>query len=233
MATAGRIPLLDAKTAAKICSLIRQGNHRKIAAGAAGVAPRTFRDWMKRGRDNPDALAYAVKGRAPAPRGGKAKRKAGGTRPAGRVTFGDFRRMVGEAERMAEAELVGRLARMGRKNYKAAQWMLEHRFPERWALKRLELSGPGGGPIAVGATDQLLAFLQKFDPKPEAAPDPQPAPRLIPEALPDPDVEPSSSATPAALEPSSTDAAQQLLDALGEAPDATEAPAKDPTLVEW
>lgn len=49
-------------------------------------------------------------------------------------------------------------------NIAAAQWLLERRYPEEWGRRRLEVTGPDGGPVITSPADvaaDMRAFLEE------------------------------------------------------------------------
>jgi predicted DNA-binding transcriptional regulator AlpA len=86
----------------RVCLLIAAGNTVAISVQAAGVARRTFYNWM-----NDDRLPYV-----------------------------SFQAAVASARGESEAMLVSRVARAASAgSWRAAAWLLERRFPERWSKK--------------------------------------------------------------------------------------------------
>lgn len=69
-----------------------------------------------------------------------------------------FAEQVHEAER---ASMLVRLARIEKAanngEWRADAWMLERQFAESFSVKRVEVSGPNGGPIAITADDLASA----------------------------------------------------------------------------
>jgi hypothetical protein len=103
----------------RIAALIRSGMYPDRAAVVAGVAASTHYEWVRRGRDELDALAA-------------------GNRP--RKTFAVFRayaELVDQA--LAEAEFAA-LAKItaGGPGWQAHAWILERRFRDRWSAKGSE-----------------------------------------------------------------------------------------------
>ena len=95
----------------RVVRAIRAGNYPEVAAAHAGIHPATYYRWMERG-----ALAGNAAEDEP------------------------FRRFRSEVERaLADAEaaavaLIGKAARDG--DSRAATWLLERRFSERWGSTR-------------------------------------------------------------------------------------------------
>ena len=93
---------LGYKREALVHAAVRAGNYREVAAQAAGVPPRTFYRWCRRGREA----------------------SAGPLR--------EFWQALLEAERAAEMGAVALVMKRARKDARHAQWWLERKFPERW-----------------------------------------------------------------------------------------------------
>lgn len=89
----------------KILMALRGGNWRSTAAGFAGIAKSTLRDWMAKGRQYP------------------------------RSRFGTFRREVMEAEKQAEIRAVGLIMRAAGDDPKHAEWWLERKHHRRWGRR--------------------------------------------------------------------------------------------------
>lgn len=117
MGKPGRPTKLTPEVEEKILRALRGGNFREVAAAYAGVAKRTFLDWMKAGKDNPDSR------------------------------MGEFRARVVEAEKGAELHAVATIIKAGGKDHRAMEWFLERKFPERWgrtAAQKHEVTGSIG-----------------------------------------------------------------------------------------
>lgn len=162
----------DTRTVAEhLVEAIRGGNYIETAAAMTGVGKSTVYGWLKLGADASrkldkglDITEHEAKCRA-------------------------FSDAVVQAQAQSEAldvAMLGALGRGGRKvvhvtekrdknnrvvekvtrtetlppSERALQWRLERRFPDRWGRK-VELSGPNGGPIEIDQTpsERLLATL--------------------------------------------------------------------------
>jgi transposase len=125
----------------KIVGLVRAGNYRETACAAAGVTPKTLRNWLAR-----------------AAKGGKSNE-----------AYVQFALELDEAE--ATAELIDNnkitiAADAG--DWRAAAWRLSRRSPERWGeRKRLEHTGADGGPIETRQSGVVV--LPAEDPAPDGA----------------------------------------------------------------
>ena len=100
-----------------------------LAAEASGAGVRTVFTWLERGR-------------------------RGGTRNARHVTF---LHAVERAQGEAEAMLVARIAKQAATSWRAAAWLLEHRWPERWAPRERggDIATPDVEPDALDVLDEL------------------------------------------------------------------------------
>ncbi len=105
---------LTAEVSEKIVRAIRAGNYPAVAAAHTGVHPSTYYRWMERGEldgDAPEDDPY-------------------------RRFRAEVERAIADAE-AAEVGLVLKAARDG--DWRAAAWLLERRFSERWGRReRLE-----------------------------------------------------------------------------------------------
>jgi hypothetical protein len=130
----GRPPKFTPEAREKILFAIRLGNYRKAAADYAGVGERTLSEWLTRGRDE-SAGPYA-----------------------------DFLRDVLEAEQTAEIRALGVIQQAAKRDWKAAAWFLERKFPERYCTRaavflaqRLRIEGELD--LDVASTDEIEAEL--------------------------------------------------------------------------
>lgn len=77
----------------------------------------------------------------------------------------DFKDQVEKAEANAYMRNLAIIQKAGEKNWQAAAWFLERKFPGEWT-RRYEMAGPGGGPIPVQhdlsklPADKLLALRE-------------------------------------------------------------------------
>ncbi len=101
-----------------ICKAIKAGAKLEIAARAAGIGARTLDEWLKHGRDelqvDPDASGPCAA----------------------------FVSEVMIASAKNEQELIGIIRKEAPKTWQAAAWLLERKFPQRYArVDRLRVSG--------------------------------------------------------------------------------------------
>ena len=115
----GRPTKFTEETRKKILWALRLGNYRKTAAEYAGISERTLCDWIYKG-------AGAESGE-----------------------HADFCNDVIEAEQAAEVRALGVIQQAANRDWKAAAWFLERKFPERYCTraaiflaKRLDIDDP-------------------------------------------------------------------------------------------
>ncbi|NOZ27976.1 MAG: transposase [Chloroflexi bacterium] len=102
----GRRTKLTPEVQEKICNFVRQGLTYEVAARAAGISESTFYRWRRRGEGA---------------RSGK---------------FRQFWEALKKAEAEAESSLVQQIQKEARGGtWQAAAWILERRYPERWAKR--------------------------------------------------------------------------------------------------
>jgi transposase len=118
-------PRLTPEIADQLVSLLRAGSYVEVACETAGVPRRTFYDWWRRGDPGGDDPAFAGLRR--------------------------FRRRVEQAKSEAESRQVAIIAQAARESWQAAAWLLERRYPERWARasQREKDAGEAASPAAA------------------------------------------------------------------------------------
>jgi transposase len=117
-----------------VCRMIRAGQRLEVAAAVAGVSDRSVRSWMAKGE-----LAGATNAR-----------------------YRAFRLAARQAEVDAEAILVTRVSKAAAAgSWRAAAWLLERRFPERWAAGRWRDDDASSLPAASAAAQIRDELAQK------------------------------------------------------------------------
>jgi hypothetical protein len=106
-ARGGRPSSLDDATGERILQVLRAGGYDETAYTRAGVPKSTFYDWMGRGDPN-------------------------GTDPRDQ-RYRRFRAEVQRARAQGEAGLLAAVNSAAPRNWQAAAWLLERRWPEKWA----------------------------------------------------------------------------------------------------
>ena len=89
----------------KLCEAIRAGNTYEVACKYAGISVMTAWRWRKKGE---------------ASKSGK---------------YVEFVKAIKKAEAEFEAETLGTIKKASFETWQAAAWMLERRFPQRWAKR--------------------------------------------------------------------------------------------------
>ncbi len=122
----GRPSKLTPERTEKLTQALRAGASRAGSADFAGIGYRTMFEWMERGRVQPDS------------------------------EYGKFRKLVNEAESVAELSAVVQVRKDDPK------WFLSHRF-RRWGDREAKATvthqGPEGKPLSVVTDAQLLQLL--------------------------------------------------------------------------
>lgn len=114
----GRPTKLNDDVREKIVSLVRAGNYPEVAAQAAGIASRTYYEWMAKGDEGRDPYAQFA----------QAVKEAQAAAESHAVTI------------IRKAAMDG--------SWQAAAWFLERSKAERWRRKEnVELTGKDGGPV--------------------------------------------------------------------------------------
>lgn len=139
---AGRHITLTPEIAATIVETVRIGAPLKVAAQRVAISEGTLYDWLAAGEGRPSKVAPTDELR-------------------------EFSERVRKAKGEAHARAVGTItsAIVGG-SWQAAQAWIKMRYPDQYA-ERTEISGPGGGPIAIevaqaleGLTEDELASIE-------------------------------------------------------------------------
>ena len=126
---------LNPEVSEKIVRAIRAGNYPEVAARHAGVHPATYYRWMERGELEGSAVEDDP--------------------------YRQFRAEVDRAIADAEAAEVGLVIKAARDgDWRAAAWLLERRFSERWARReRLDQLHVIEEPDEAGELDREIERL--------------------------------------------------------------------------
>jgi transposase-like protein len=131
--------ILDDETSRMILDVLRSGSYVETAARAAGISPRTFYDWWRRGRAN-------------------------GGDPADEP-YRAFRDACEKARAEGEARNVAIIASASRRSWKAAAWLLERQHPERWgktSVRARDEAPPEPLPATVNEFDDPFAEVDEL-----------------------------------------------------------------------
>ncbi len=133
--------LLTPKVQEVICEAIEAAAKLEIAAQAAGIGARTLDEWLHHGhnelRENPDAEGPCA----------------------------DFVRAVTVASATFEKDTLAIIQDAAPKNWTAAAWLLERKFPERYAkVDRLRVSGDetNDRPVQISDEERQNRLLDKL-----------------------------------------------------------------------
>jgi hypothetical protein len=121
---------------------VRAGVPMKVAAASQGITETTLYDWMAAGEGRPAKVQ-------------------------GSPLHSEFSEKVRKARAEAHVVAVGTIrTAIVRGNWQAALAWIKMRYPEHYA-ERMEVSGPGGSPIAIeiaqaleGLTEEELASIE-------------------------------------------------------------------------
>lgn len=163
----GRPPKLSHEIIEKIVTAIRTGAYIETAAAYAGIHKATFYRWLKKGaeakrglhKELSDAIEKALADVELADLQCVMKH-AQGFETKKKVSYKKGDRVIEEREETTV-----------RREWQAAAWRLERRFPERWGRRqRTELTGPDGEPLAP-MVNQTQVFMRlpengRRDPEP-------------------------------------------------------------------
>jgi len=114
--------------AEQLLAAIRAGSHPSVACEAVGIGKRTLARWMSRGL----------------------------TGKKGDEQFAELRAKIERARGEAEARSVAQIARAAADDWRAAAWLLERGFPDRWgrpAERERIIEVPAEAPAASEEAD--------------------------------------------------------------------------------
>lgn len=132
------------KTREGILRHLRKGHFIETAASLEGVAARTLRAWIARGKRAlarfEDELEVAEEDRA----------------------YLEFAQSVDRAVAYAEDKALTAITKAGDENWLALKWRLERRFPDRWGPKAVIQHG-----IQEGARENIGAVVESLRAQPD------------------------------------------------------------------
>ena len=133
--------LLTSQVQKTICEAIEAAATLEIAAQAAGIGARTLDEWLHHGRnelqENPDAEGPCA----------------------------DLVRDATAASAKFEIDCLSRIQDAAENNWTAAAWLLERKFPERYAkVDRLRVSGDetNDKPVQISEQERKDRLLEKL-----------------------------------------------------------------------
>tara|TARA_R100000231_G_scaffold129411_1_gene100763 strand:- start:589 stop:1023 length:435 start_codon:yes stop_codon:yes gene_type:complete len=113
---AGRPTKLTTELTEEIAKYLRAGNYIETTAALVGINRDSIYEWLKRGAAEQERLMKN-------PRARIRKREQ---------IFVEFSDTVKKAQAQSEAMLVGLVGKAAEKNWTAAAWRLERKFPDKW-----------------------------------------------------------------------------------------------------
>ena len=113
---AGRPTKLTTELTEEIAKYLRAGNYIETTAALVGINRDSIYEWLKRGAAEQERLMKN-------PRARIRKREQ---------IFVEFSDTVKQAQSQSEAMLVGLVGKAAEKNWTAAAWRLERKFPDKW-----------------------------------------------------------------------------------------------------
>lgn len=142
---AGRPTKLTPEAIEGIVTHLKGGNYFETACGANGISPAIGRQWLREGANDRSRGRKTMKAR--------------------------FHEAVEKAQHQGESALVLQLRVHAQKDFRAAAFMLERKFPKRWG-KTVEQIAPDATPASplAGRSDADLTFFIEHGHWPEEAP---------------------------------------------------------------
>lgn len=130
------------EVAESIIGAIAAGAHIGTACDLAGITHKTYCDWVKRG----GRLLLKAKQRAEAA-GAPMEQVFDYVDPPEERGFALFVDRLRKAFAQGQITYLSFIRRAAQKQWQAAAWMLERRWPEEWGRRRLEITGQDGEPV--------------------------------------------------------------------------------------
>lgn len=156
---AGRPTKLDSEMHKRIIGLVRAGNYIETAASASGVPRVKLYDWLKRG--NKEAIGQ-YRDFVEAFHSAESESEAIALQSIAKAGQGDEVTIVKE-KFGADGELVERTTERRReKNWTAAAWRLERRFPAKWG-KRFRVDPEDGEADRSGLLNKSVRYMSDGD----------------------------------------------------------------------
>ena len=137
----GRPTKLTPEVQEKILTSIRAGNYTEVAAAYAGISKTTYYQWIRRGEARAAEIQAAI-----------VEAEKNGTEPTyiddpESDMYLDFLNAVEQASAESEVHDMTLIGIAAARNWRAAAWRLEHKYPSRYGRQVLEVSGTDGAPL--------------------------------------------------------------------------------------
>jgi len=127
----GRPTKLTSELTEEIAQYLRAGNYIETTAALVGINRDSIYEWLKRGAKEQERLAKN-------PRARLRKREA---------IFVEFSDTVKKAQAQSEAMLVGLIGKAAQKNWTAAAWRLERKYPDKWGRTERNVATAQDDPV--------------------------------------------------------------------------------------
>ena len=128
---AGRPTKLTSELTEEIAQYLRAGNYIETTAARVGINRDSIYEWLKRGAKEQERLSKN-------PRARLRKREA---------IFVEFSDTVKKAQAQSEAMLVGLIGKAAQKNWTAAAWRLERKYPDKWGRTERNVATAQDDPV--------------------------------------------------------------------------------------
>ena len=128
---AGRPTKLTTELTEEIAKYLRAGNYIETTAALVGINRDSIYEWLKRGAAEQERLMKN-------PRARIRKREQ---------IFVEFSDTVKKAQAQSEAMLVGLVGKAAEKNWTAAAWRLERKFPDKWGRTERNVATAQNDPL--------------------------------------------------------------------------------------
>ena len=128
---AGRPTKLTKELIDEIATYLRAGNYIETTAHLVGINRDTIYEWLKRG--NAEIARISKSNRA------RVRKKE--------ELFVEFTDTVKKAQAQSEAMLVAQIGKASEKNWTAAAWRLERKYPDRWGRTERNVASAQDDPL--------------------------------------------------------------------------------------
>jgi predicted DNA-binding protein YlxM (UPF0122 family) len=128
---AGRPTKLTKELIEEIAQYLRAGNYIETTAALVGINRDSIYEWLKRGNAEIERVSKSNRARI-------RKREE---------IFVEFTDTVKKAQAQAEAMLVGLIGQAAQKNWTAAAWRLERKYPDKWGRTERNVATAQDDPV--------------------------------------------------------------------------------------
>ena len=128
---AGRPTKLTKELIDEIAQYLRAGNYIETTAALVGIHRDSIYEWLKRGNAEIDRVSKSNRSRI--------RKKE--------EIFVEFTDTVKKAQAQSEAMLVGLIGQAAQKNWTAAAWRLERKYPDKWGRTERNVATAQDDPV--------------------------------------------------------------------------------------